>query len=76
MLTKLTTLDADDDTDATGDGALDCGSFSRQFFSAQAAVRIVSTSAGSSDIRLRAIAHKSGSGLAETTHGTAMGVAK
>ena len=31
-LPKLTTLDADDDTDATGDGALDCGSFSRQFF--------------------------------------------
>ena len=29
-LPKLTTLDADADTDAAGDGALDCGSFPRQ----------------------------------------------
>ena len=73
---KLTTLDADTDRDAAGDGALDGGSFSRQFFLAPAAVRIVSTSAGSSGIRLRAIAHKSGPGLAETTHGAAVDVAK
>ena len=31
-LPKLTTLDADVDSDAVGDGALECRSFSRLFF--------------------------------------------